>query len=223
VVLAIIATAGFLPNLMEKGAIDVLLAKPLPRWKLFLGKYLGSLAFILAQATVFVVLTFVVMGVRWRMWLWEYLLVIPLVTVLFSYLYCVSALTAVMWRSTAASVLVSLGAWVAFTGVQSLHDGFEWFPEWKEGRAYAIADAARWVIPKTQDITYLAKKWTGAASTAEMLPQPPNRESRDILDIAKRIEEARMAIPAWQTIGSSLLFEAFVVGLAMWKFSRADY
>jgi ABC-type transport system involved in multi-copper enzyme maturation permease subunit len=43
VILGLVSTAGILPDLMRPGAIDVVLAKPLSRAKLFLGKYLGSI------------------------------------------------------------------------------------------------------------------------------------------------------------------------------------
>ena len=53
VMLAIIATAGFFPAFMQRGAVDVLLSKPMSRAKVFLGKYLGSMVFVLLQATLF--------------------------------------------------------------------------------------------------------------------------------------------------------------------------
>ena len=44
--LAIIATAGFFPAWLERGAIDVAVSKPVRRGQLFLGRYLGGMAFI---------------------------------------------------------------------------------------------------------------------------------------------------------------------------------
>ena len=223
IILAIIATAGFFPALMERGVIEVVLSKPMPRWKLFLGKYLGGLTFVLFHATVFVVLTFLVVGFRWGAWLPGYLLSIPLVVLLFSYLYCVSVLVTVMSRSTVAAVLLTLGAWIAFTGVQSINDVFIMFPEWQKHETYYRASGvARWIVPNTQDVLYNAKKWSRAASALDMMPEP-DEQSREMVDSARDIEDARMAIPAVYTIGSSLLFEAAVVLLAMWKFTRRDY
>ncbi len=223
IILAIIATAGFFPALMERGAIEVVLSKPMPRWKLFLGKYLGGLTFVLFHATIFIVLTFLVVGFRWGTWLPGYLLSIPLVLLLFSYLYCVSVLVAVVSRSTVAAVLLTLGAWISFTGVQSINDVFIMFPEWQKHETYYRASGvARWIVPNTQDVLYNAKKWSRAASAFDMMPEP-DEEDREMVGYAKEIEEARMAIPAVYTIGSSLLFEAAVVLLAMWKFTRRDY
>ena len=62
ILLALIWTAGFLPTFLEPSAAAVLLAKPVPRWTLLLGKYLGVLVFVVFQATVFVVGTWLALG-----------------------------------------------------------------------------------------------------------------------------------------------------------------
>ena len=137
------------------------------RWKWFLGKYLGGLTFVLFHATVFVILTFLVIGSRWGAWLPGYLLSIPLVVLLFSYLYCVSVLVTVMSRSTVAAVLLTLGAWVVFTGVQSADDAFTLYPEFGEHQTYhRVVSAARWIVPTW-------KRWCA--------PQSPIKRSNSIL------------------------------------------
>lgn len=223
VMLAIIATAGFFPAFMKRGASDVLLSKPMTRSKVFLGKYVGSMVFVLLQATFFGVSTFLVMGVRWKTWLPGYLLMIPLLVLLFSYLYCVSVWVAVSMRSTAAAILLSLGAWVAFMGVQSIDDVFELYPKWQEQRAlFYTVRTLRWVVPKTQDITYLAERWSEAGSGANLMPEAENRDAQ-FLERFRLLESKRRNVNALHTIGSSLAFEAVIVMLGMWTFARKDY
>ncbi len=224
IILAVIATGGFLPSLLERGVIEVVLSKPLPRWKVFLGKYFGSLMFFAVHAVIFVVLTFLVVGFRWGAWMPGYLLCIPLTVLLFSFLYCVSALVAVTTRSGVAAILITLGAWVAFTGIQSLGDAFEMYPEWKDSRTiYESSRVMRWVVPKTQDLTYIARKWSGAASPLDMMGKPKDQKDQDMLGRASQVDKARAEIRPVYSIGSSLLFEAVIVLIAMWKFSRRDY
>jgi ABC-type transport system involved in multi-copper enzyme maturation permease subunit len=224
VLLSIIATASFFPTFLDRGAIDVVLCKPMPRWKLFLGRYVGGMVFMGVQATIFVVLTFLVVGLRWGVWLPGYLLAIPLVVLLFSYLYCISALVAVVTRSTVAAVLLTMLAWMAFTGVQSVDDLFtSKYPKWQENKlVYEGVHAARWIVPKTQDIIYLAKKWSRAAN-ASVLVHADNDDDREMVDWATKVEIARREMNPLAIIGSSLLFEAAIVLAAMWKFSRRDY
>lgn len=223
VMLAIIATASFFPAFMRRGAIDALLSKPMSRGKVFLGKYMGSMVFVLLQAGFFGLSTFAVMGVRWGTWLPKYLLMIPLLVILFSYLYCVSVWAAVTMRSTVAAIFLSMGAWVVFTGIQSVDDVFELYPEWQEKRAiFYTARTLRWVVPKTQDITYLAKRWSGASSDANLVP-PSQDEDFGLGDRFRALEDKRRNVSALHTIGSSLAFEALIVLLAMWAFARKDY
>ncbi len=223
VMLAIIATASFFPAFMQRGAIDVLLSKPMTRAKVFLGKYVGSMVFVLLQATLFGVLTFVVMGVRWGTWLPGYLLIIPLLVILFSYLYCVSVWAAVVMRSTIAAIFLSIGAWVVFAGVQSMDDALELYPQWQEERTlfYSVR-TLRWVVPKTQDITYLAERWSGAGSGTNLVPDTNYQDTR-MLDRARALEQKRRNVNAVHTIGSSLAFEGIIVLWAMWIFARKDY
>ena len=114
-----------------------------------------------------------------------------------------------------------------FFGVQTTADCFELFPSWKKNETAHVAfRTARWIVPKTQDITYLAAKWSGAATSESVLPDPDS-EFADTdtvtMERATAIERERMNMNPLHTIGSSLLFEAFVVMLAMWKFTRTDY
>src|SRR5262245_58370631 len=54
VLLALLWTAGFLPTFLEPHAVTVLLAKPVPRWSLLVGKYLGVVLFVALHAVLFV-------------------------------------------------------------------------------------------------------------------------------------------------------------------------
>lgn len=222
--LMIIATADFFPSMMERGAIDVVLSKPLPRWVLFLFKYLGSLAFVLLQATLFVVLTFLVMGLRWNIWAPGYLVAIPLMVLLFSYIYCVSVYVGVVTRSTVAAILISICAWAAYVLPPAAAEVIDSEPTLRANQALVRAvGLAAAIPPKTADIDYIASRWARAGTSLDLMPQdqialPPEERER----IRERELRKIAANPAY-SIGSSLLFEAVVVGLAMWRFCRSDF
>ncbi len=228
VILMIIATAGVFPSLMERGAIDVVLSKPMSRSRLFLYKYLASMVFVLLQAMLFVGLTFLVMGLRWGVWIPGYLLSIPLLVLLFSYVYCVSVLVAVRTRSTVAAILVSIGAWVLYVCPAMALVTFEQFPSLKENeRLYRMMRVASWIPPKTAEVTYLAAKWAGAGTSVDVFPPSVMYSGRGVgredIDRARKIEERELNKSPLVSIGSSLAFETVVVLLAMWSFARKDY
>jgi ABC-type transport system involved in multi-copper enzyme maturation permease subunit len=223
-VLAVIATAGIFPALMERGAIDVVLAKPLPRWKLFLGKYLGSMVFILMQAGVFVLLTFLVIGLRWRTWLPGYLLSIPLMVILYSYIYAVCVLVAVVTRSTITAILLSLAAWLVFFAPQAVYTTVRAVPDWRGSRVDHVAGVVRWILPKTQDITYIAGRWAGAGIEVDMpVPPPAGFMDEEDMTAMRELSQQQLNVGAIKSIGSSLAFELAVILLAMRRFSTMDF
>jgi len=227
VVLMIIATAGSFPAFMQRGAIDVVLAKPLARRRLFIYKYLAGLVFVFVQGVFFTLLTFLVMGLRWGVWAPGYLLSAPLLVLLFSYLYCVSVAVAVKTRSTIAAVLVTIGAWVAFALIHQSPTIFDISPELKQHTLmYNAVRVASWIPPKTGDFTYIAAKWAGAGTSLDILPPAmtaqPGTDPAD-LQRAREVEERELAKNPVYSIGSSLLFELVILLIAMRIFARSDY
>lgn len=226
VMLMIIATGDVIPSMMERGAVDVLLSKPISRPRLFLYKYIASMTFVLLQGTIFVVTTFLIMGLRWGEWRPGYLGGIVLLLLLFSYIYCVSALVGVLTRSAVASILISIGAWFLFAAVHQAPDTLDIVLPDKERfqTLRKVVTIVGWIPPKTGDFEYIAARWSGTGTTTDVFEiEPANPSEEPMFEGARAIEESHINAHPFLSIGSSLLFEAVVVLLAMWKFSRRDY
>ncbi len=110
-VLALVSTAGVIPDMLQAGAIDVVLSKPISRARLFVTKYLSALLFAGLQVVVFSVASFLVIGVRGESWEWKVFLAVPLVLCFFSYIYSVCALVGLLTRSTMTALLAAMGFW----------------------------------------------------------------------------------------------------------------
>ncbi len=124
-ILALVSTASVLPDFLRSGAIDTALAKPISRVKLFLVKVFGSLLFVLFQVAVGVVLAYLLIGLRFDMWIHGALWAIPLITLQFLYLYCFAALIAVLTRSTLASLIGTILIWFMVFIVQFAANQFQ--------------------------------------------------------------------------------------------------
>jgi hypothetical protein len=111
-ILALITTAGIFPDLITGGSIDLYLSKPMGRLRLFLTKYLVGLMFVALQIAVFCVACFFVIGIRGGVWVPSIFVVIPVVTIYYSFLYCVTVLVGVFTGSTLAAILVTLLFWI---------------------------------------------------------------------------------------------------------------
>jgi len=109
--IAIISTASLIPDFVASGSIELSLSKPLSRLRLFLTKYLAGLLFVFLQASVFSVLAFFVLGIRGGAWMPSVFLIIPIVTLFFSYLFSISVLVGLVTRSAIAALLVTGVLW----------------------------------------------------------------------------------------------------------------
>lgn len=110
-ILALISVGGIFPDMLSGGSIDLYLSKPIGRVRLFLTKYLFGLLFVALQVFVFSAASFLVIGIRGGKWEPRILLAVPLVTLFFSYLYCVCVLLGTLTRSTLAAILLTLLFW----------------------------------------------------------------------------------------------------------------
>lgn len=110
-ILALISTAGIIPEMISGGSIEMLLSKPISRTRLFLTKFATGLLFAGLQVAAFTTASFLVIGLRGGVWEPGLFLAIPLVVLFFSYLYAMCALIGVLTKSTIAALLLTLLFW----------------------------------------------------------------------------------------------------------------
>jgi ABC-type transport system involved in multi-copper enzyme maturation permease subunit len=242
IIIALVGTAGIFPSLIERGAIDIVLSKPMSRVKIFLAKYAGSMVFVALQASVFVVLTFLVVGLRWNQWFWAYLWCIPLIVVLFSYIYAFVALFGVVTRSAMTALLLGMVAWIVIWIPQTTYEVMVTFSTQptEESSQDAEGDGSsgdgnwlkrvrfvRSLFPKTTDIAYIAGDLIGASTAIEVLTGGDlaalSEQERAQIESQIAAERRLTEVHIVKSIGSSLLFEAVIVFIALWRFSRQDF
>ena len=118
-ILALISVASVFPDFITGGSIDLYLARPIGRLRLFVTKYLTGLLFVALQVLLFCAASFFVIGVKGHVWEFGIFLAVPLVTAFFSYLYCVCVLMGLITRSTLAAILVTLLFWFGLFALNS--------------------------------------------------------------------------------------------------------
>ncbi len=212
--LTLIWTAGFLPGFLDTRAITVLLAKPVPRWMLLVGKYVGVLAFVFANATLFVVGTWLAIGLRTGIWDTAYFYTIVLLVLHFAMFFSVSTLLAVWFRSTVVCVFGSIVFWaLAWSINYGRHallvardalspDGFS------SGLAW-LTDLVYWVLPKPADMGLLLSH--SLSADAHFSP---------LFDFAKL---SASGFSMTLSIASSLLFTVAVLVLSARRLAATDY
>jgi ABC-type transport system involved in multi-copper enzyme maturation permease subunit len=109
--ISVILTAFFIPNMIRKGTVDLLIVKPIPRFVLLLYKYVGGLLFILINTTIAVGGVWLAFAIRTGIWAPGVLISIPAITFFFAILYAVSTLSGVITRSAIVAILVTCATW----------------------------------------------------------------------------------------------------------------
>jgi ABC-type transport system involved in multi-copper enzyme maturation permease subunit len=107
----VVVTAGFFPNLLRKGAIDLWLTKPIARPLILLYKYLGGLLFVFLLTAVTVGGVWVMIGLRTGVWNTGFLTCVFAITFYFAILYAMSTLLGVLTRNTIVSIVGTLVFW----------------------------------------------------------------------------------------------------------------
>lgn len=166
-VLALVSTAPIIPDFVSSGSIELSLAKPIGRARLFLTKYFAALLFVVLQVGIFSLGGFLVMGIKGGAWIPTVFLAVPIVTIFFSYLYCICALLGLLTRSSIASLLITLLLWFVLFLLQSVELGLVGF------QANHIAQqevAAQRLEIVEREITTLDEKLAAAQADYEADP-----------------------------------------------------
>jgi len=232
-----IITAFFIPNMLRKGTVDLLLVKPLSRPLLLLYKYIGGLTFIFLNTVVVVVGVWLVLGLRTQLWGTGFLFSIFVLTFQFALYYAVSTLFAVFSRSSVVAILMTCLFWFVFAFV--IGYGYYWvdlsrkwnvvlqiqveaqggekldkemmpeklFPD----AVYTVADIIHLVTPHLKDLDTLTDKWI----IEDVLP--PN-------DLRRKMAEKTYAGFRWlETLSVTSLYVVVLLAVSCWWFARKDY
>ncbi|MGI9070394.1 MAG: hypothetical protein ACR2JB_03445 [Bryobacteraceae bacterium] len=104
--LAIFASAGLIPSVLEAGRISLLLSKPLSRTMLLMGRYFGNVFIVVINHVYLICSIWIVIGIKTNIWDTRFLLAIPISVFIFAVLLCVVVLIGVVFESAALSVMV---------------------------------------------------------------------------------------------------------------------
>lgn len=214
--LALVWTAGFLPAFLAPGAVTVLLAKPVPRGLLLVGKYLGVLTFVGFQALVFFLGTWTAIGVRTGIWDSSYLWGIPLLVLQFAIFSSVSALIATSRRRTVACLLGAILFWFLCWGTNYGRHAVVALPHLNREIAPLspwLRDAVEvgyWALPKPADLSLILSRAVDAERHFAAVPE---------FETVQRIHRFHPVA----SVLSSLAAAGLILAAAARRFAWIDY
>ena len=172
--LAIFASSGLIPSVLEPGRIALLLSKPISRPMLLMGRYLGNILVVALNNIYLICSIWLVIGLKTEIWGWRFLLAIPCSLFIFAVLLCVVVLVGVVTESSALAVMVPIAlmlisALLAQREIVTRLLNSEWsrqlwmFFYWIVPKVYDLAQAMKLYIVYDKDVDWAAPIWTSAA------------------------------------------------------------
>jgi hypothetical protein len=147
VLFGVFGTAGVIPDALEKGTVDLYLSKPIARWQLLLGKYLGSVAVMFLNIVYFIGGLWLIVGIKVGVWNTQFLLSALLLTYVFASLYAVVAFFGVVSRNMAIAIIAGILYHVLVAGpLESRQVGLYLFSE--SGIYRGILDGLYYTFPQ---------------------------------------------------------------------------
>lgn len=183
-ILALVSTAGMIPDFIASGAVELTLSKPVTRVRLFLTKYVLGLLFVALQVLIFASACFLVLGIRGGAWEPGVFLAIPLVVLFFSYLFSLCTLLGLLTRSTIAALLLTLLCWLFFFSLNATDQIV------LQGRETTILS-----IEKLQAGIERAEK---SKARGDRSPEQLAELDRQIADRGAKIAEAHGPLRKWE-------------------------
>jgi ABC-type transport system involved in multi-copper enzyme maturation permease subunit len=107
--LAVFASAGLIPTVLEAGRIELLVSKPVTRHHILLGRYLGTVLVVALNIAYLVLGVWLILGWKSGVWNPPFLWAIPAAVFVFAVLLAVVTLVGVLFESAALAVMVTFG------------------------------------------------------------------------------------------------------------------
>ncbi len=107
-ILAVFASGGLIPSILEPGRIELLLSKPVSRTHILLGRYVGNILVVSCNISFLVLGVWTILGAKTGIWSKTFLISIPVTIFIFAVLLAVVVLIGVLFESAALSTMVTI-------------------------------------------------------------------------------------------------------------------
>ncbi len=105
--LSIFATASLVPNMLEKGSVDLMLSRPFARWQLLLGRYLGGLSIVAINVAYLIGGAWLILSIKTEFWHVPFLLSGLLIISVFGVLFAIMTFVGVTARNSGVSIIAA--------------------------------------------------------------------------------------------------------------------
>ncbi len=149
--LSVFATASIVPNMMEKGTIDILISKPVSRFELLFGKTAGSILIVFCNVAYFIAGIWLIISLKTGYWDGTFLLSIFTITFYFIILYSILLLIGVATQSTALSIIIVYVYIIVVAPILSQREALAAFM--RNDTVESVLSVPYYILPKPGEIS----------------------------------------------------------------------
>jgi ABC-type transport system involved in multi-copper enzyme maturation permease subunit len=165
--LAVFASAGLIPAIFEPGRIELLLSKPVARYHILLGRYLGNLLVIAFNMLYLVTPIWLILGIKTGIWTGQFFYSTLLTIFAFAVLLTIVVVISVLSESATLATMVTFAVMILGL-VVAQKSTFERLltSEWSRN----VVRGLYYTLPKIWDLGRIARKLVMGIPVDDWMP-----------------------------------------------------
>jgi ABC-2 type transport system permease protein len=193
----LIITSSFIPDMLKKGHIDLILSKPISRTKIILGHFIAGIILVFVSFLFLLGIIWIIVSLKTGYWNFYFLYSVLWFTLIFAVLYSAVMLIGLLSRSSTLTIIINLLLFFPISWLLYLANRY--FESDQKGIVFgAFAEGALKFLYQI-----LPKAWNMQDMCDAYITQNP--------------------IVSYQPLISSLLFMAVMLSVSIWYFNKKDY
>ena len=165
--MSLFATSNLIPTMLDEGNIDLLISKPISRFFILLGRFLGSVTIVGFNIFYLVIFTWLIMSIKTGVWHVGFLLSGIMIVVTFTILFSLMTFLGIVIRSSAFSLMITYLI-LFFSPLLLQRD--EIYALLSHKIYSYIVDGLYYILPKTAELGKLTHQLVGGIPVPSWMP-----------------------------------------------------
>jgi len=165
--MSLFATSSLIPTLLQPGFIDLFISKPVSRFEILTGRFIGATLIVACNIFYLVLFSALILFVKTGIWNWSYLLAGVIIVFTFMILYTLMTFLSLLTKSGAFSLMLTY--FVVFMSPLLLPR--DQIYALLSSKVYAyILDGLYYFLPKTTELGNLTRLIVGDQQVTSWMP-----------------------------------------------------
>lgn len=148
--LSIFSVSSFIPTMLEKGHVDVILSKPVSRTQVLIGKFTGGLLVVFFNVAYLICGIWLMLGLKFSVWDTQFLYTVLTITFTFAVFYSLIILIGVISQNSILSMMVCYFIFLIVSPLLAARESI--FSFIHSDAIKAVINGIYYILPKTSEL-----------------------------------------------------------------------